>query len=155
MEDSTLIELTADIVASQVANNSVPIGDVANLIQGVHGAPSQLSPPTPEPQQRTPLVSIRASIQPDYLICLECGEKKKMLRRHLRTAHGLSPDRYRSDYGLPVTYPITSPIYLKLRREMLRSMRLRKRAAPGTGEAEVQDRRVHEKVSSQDQPPKG
>lgn len=133
MEDSTLIELTADIVASQVANNSVPIGDVATLIQGVHGALAGLSPGTPEVQQKTPIVSVRASIQPGHLVCLECGQKQKLLRRHLLTAHGLSPDQYRSDYGLPAAYPMTSPDYSKLRGEIARSIGLGKRAAPGTG----------------------
>lgn len=129
MEDSTLIELTADIVASQVANNSVPIGDVAALIRGVHGALARLSPRTPEVQQKIPVVSIRTSIQPDHLVCLECGRKQKLLRRHLQTAHGLSPDRYRSDYGLPAAYPMTAPDYSKLRGEIARSIGLGKRGA--------------------------
>ena len=132
MKDSTLIELTADIVASQVANNSVPIGDVATLIEGVHDALARLSPRAPEVQQKIPVVSLRASIQPDHLVCLECGQKQKLLRRHLLTAHGLSPDQYRSDYGLPVAYPMTSPAYSKLRGEIARSTGLGKRAAPGS-----------------------
>ncbi len=133
MKDSRLVELTADIVASQVANNSVPIGDVATLIQGVHDALARLSLRPAEVRQKIPVVSIRASIQPDHLVCLECGQKQKLLRRHLLTAHGLSPDQYRSDYGLPVAYPMTSPAYSKLRGEIARSIGLGKRAAPGTG----------------------
>jgi len=139
MEDSTLIELTADIVASQVANNSVPIADVAPLILGVHGALARLSPRPAEVRQKNPVVSIRASIQPDYLVCLECGQKQKLLRRHLLTAHGLSPDQYRSDYGLRAAYPMTSPDYSKLRGEIARSIGLGKRAgraAPDDGARE-------------------
>jgi predicted transcriptional regulator len=133
MADRTqLIELTADIVAAHVSNNNVAVGDVANLVQRVHGALSGLgqSQAEPEEQKKVPVVSIRASIKPDYIVCMECGRKQRTLKRHLQSAHGMTPDQYRQDYGLPREYPMTAPSYSQQRQEMARSIGLgRKRTA--------------------------
>src|SRR5688500_4170128 len=105
MEKQQLVDLTADIVAAHVSNNTVAIGDVSTLIQRVHESLSALdTPPAQEPQGKTPVVSARASVKPDYLVCMECGTKQKMLKRHLATAHGVTPDQYRADFGLPRDY---------------------------------------------------
>jgi predicted transcriptional regulator len=131
--DQQLITLTADIVASHVANNNVSVNDVGNLIQRVHEALSALGrQPEEEPQGKTPVVSIRASIRPDYLVCMECGAKQKMLKRHLSNAHGMTPSQYRQDYGLPRDYPMVAPNYSEQRRTLARSIglgRKSKRAA--------------------------
>jgi predicted transcriptional regulator len=132
-EDNQLIELTADIVAAHVSNNNVAVGDVANLVQRVHEALSGLgqAPAEQEPARKEAVVSVRASVKPDYLVCMECGKKQKTLRRHLQTAHGMTPDQYRGDYGLPRDYPMTAPNYSERRREMAKSIGLgRKKAAP-------------------------
>lgn len=126
MADDQLITLTADIVSAHVANNSVAVGDVANLVQQVHAALAKLGEPTgePEPQAKTPMVSVRASIKPDYIVCMECGSKQKMLKRHLQTAHAMSPDQYRQDYGLPKAYPMVAPAYSEQRRTLAHSIGL-------------------------------
>jgi predicted transcriptional regulator len=135
-DNETLIQLTADIVSAHVANNNVAVGDVANLVQRVHDALAGLgqASATPVAEQKTPIVSVRASIKPDFLVCMECGRKQKTLRRHLQTAHGMTPEQYRSDYGLPSSYPMTAPNYSKQRGEMARAIGLgRKRSAPEGG----------------------
>ncbi len=114
--DSTLITLTADIVAAHVTNNSVAVADLPSLIQNVHGALSNLgkSETAPETKQE-PAVSVRASVKPDYIVCLEDGKKLKMLKRHLKTAYNMSPDEYRERWGLPMDYPMTAPNYAQKR----------------------------------------
>ena len=100
--EDTLLTLTADIVAAHVSNNSVAVNDLPNLIQNVHGALTGIASkggavePKPEPK-----VSIRASVKPDYVVCLEDGKKQKMLKRHLMTNHGMTPDEYRQKWGSP------------------------------------------------------
>src|SRR5690349_16557875 len=105
---SLLIEHTADIVSAHVANNTVALSDVPALVTRVYEALAGLSEPQPEPQAegKTPVVSARASVKPDFIVCMECGRKQKTLKRHLQTAHGMSPDQYRKDYGLPASYPM-------------------------------------------------
>ncbi|HEX8256112.1 MAG TPA: MucR family transcriptional regulator [Allosphingosinicella sp.] len=125
MEQETLLALTADIVAAHVANNTVAVSDVPELVKRVHTALAGLGQVEPEPvQEKTPVVSIRASIKPDYLVCMECGRKQKTLKRHLQTAHGMTPDQYRTDYGLPANYPMVAPEYSKRRSEMANAIGL-------------------------------
>lgn len=127
-ENLNLIELTADIVSSHVSNNNIAVGDVSNLIARVHGALAALSTPAAEPvQETTPAVSIRASIKPDYLVCMECGRKQKTLKRHLQNAHGLRADEYRNVYGLPRNYPMVAPDYSRRRSEMAQAIGLGRR----------------------------
>ena len=132
MEDNNLIALTADIVAAHVSNNSVAVSEVGNLIQRVHEALSALGGAALEQTHaKNPVVSIRASVKPDFIVCMECGKKQKTLRRHLQIAHGMTPEQYRRDYGLPDTYPMTSPNYSEKRRSMANAFGLgRKKAAP-------------------------
>lgn len=117
--NETLISLTADIVAAHVSNNSVAVSDLPNLISNVHGALSGLgadgqSHETPP----EPAVSVRASVKPDYIVCLEDGKKLKMLKRHLMTHYGLTPDAYRAKWGLPRDYPMVAPNYAEQRRDL-------------------------------------
>ena len=128
MRDEQLIELTADIVSAHVANNTVSVSDVANLVQRVHEALESLGAPAPEQrQEKTPIVSVRSSIKPDHLVCMECGRKQKTLKRHLQNAHGMTPDQYRADYGLPRDYPMVAPDYSKRRSEMAQAIGLGRR----------------------------
>lgn len=126
MESIDLITLTSDIVASHVSNNRISPNEMPNLIQRVHEALAALSQPqaSAEEEKKTPLVSVRASVKPDYIVCMECGRKQKTLRRHLMSAHGMTPDQYRKDYGLPASYPLTAPNYSERRREMAKSIGL-------------------------------
>lgn len=114
-----LIELTADIVASQAANNSVPIDSIPNLIKQVHDALAALSQPAREKEApKDPKVSVKASVKPDYLVCLECGARLKMLKRHLRSRHELTSDQYRQQFGLSHSYPMVASNYAETRRTL-------------------------------------
>lgn len=133
MEDSeTLITLTADIVAAHVSHNKVAVSDIPLIIRSVHEALSGLdtkSVPEPEPQQ--PAVSVRASIKPDYIVCLEDGKKLKMLRRHLMTHYGMTPDDYRAKWNLPRDYPMVSPNYAETRRTLAKAIGLGRKGSGG------------------------
>ena len=121
-----IIAWTADIVASHVQNNSVAISDLPLLIKTVHDALTGLSgdPPAEKPQ---PAVSVRRSVTPDFIICLEDGRKLKMLKRHLATAYGMSPEEYREKWGLPADYPMVAPNYAKQRSSLAKKIGLGKR----------------------------
>jgi len=114
-KDTSSLELVSQIVSAFVSNNSVPSGELPDLITTVHEAllkPDQASS-TPEPA-----VPIKKSIRPDYVICLEDGMKLKMLKRHLRTSYDMSPNEYRQKWGLPSDYPMVAPKYAARRSEL-------------------------------------
>ena len=122
---NNLIDLTADIVAAHVTNNSVAISDVATLISNVHSALAGLSSNmTTIEERKEPAVSIRQSVKPDYLVCLEDGKKMKMLRRYLMTNYGMTPEEYRTKWSLPKDYPMTAPSYAERRRDLAKSIGL-------------------------------
>lgn len=115
----SIITLTADIVAAYVANNSVSVSDLPASIAGVHAALTRLGTPTvATPVTQEPAVSIRNSIKPDFIVCLEDGKKMKMLKRHLMTAFGMTPDAYRAKWDLPASYPMVAPNYAATRRAL-------------------------------------
>ncbi len=115
----TLITLTTDIVAAHVSNNTVSVGDVSQLITNVHAALNGLSTPIESEVARPkPAVPIRASIKPDYIVCLEDGKKLKMLKRHLMACYQMTPEAYRAKWGLPQDYPMTAPNYTAQRKEL-------------------------------------
>jgi len=129
-----LVELTADIVAAYVSNHVVPVTDLSGLIGDVHAALSNTGSPTPAVvvvEKPKPPVSIRKSIEDDYLICLEDGQKFKSLKRHLMTHYNMTPDEYREKWGLPADYPMVAPAYAEARSRLAKEMGLgqrRKRA---------------------------
>jgi predicted transcriptional regulator len=116
--DETMIALTADIVAAHVSNNSVAVNDISSLIQQVHSALTGLGSPAIVAIPLEPSVSIRSSIKPDYIVCLDCGKKAKMLKRHLMAAHGLDVEGYRQKWGLTADYPMVAPNYADTRRAL-------------------------------------
>ena len=121
----SLITLTADIVSAHVSNNSVAVNDLPNLIQNVHTALTSLgSKPEPAPVKQEPAVSIRSSVKPDYIVCLEDGKKLKMLKRHLMTHYQMTPDQYRQKWGLSVDYPMVAPNYAEQRRSLAKKIGL-------------------------------
>ena len=123
--DDTLLTLTADIVAAHVSNNSVAVNDLPNLIQNVHSALSGISGSGKAPEARPePAVSIRSSIKPDYIVCLEDGKKLKMLKRHLMTHYNMTRDDYRRKWGLSADYPMVAPNYAEQRRTLAKSIGL-------------------------------
>ena len=114
-----LITLTSDIVAAHVSNNTVSVEDVSILISTVYGALSSLGNAAPAPEERPePAVSVRASVKRDHLVCLEDGKKMKMLKRHLMTEHGMTPDEYRQRWGLAADYPMVASDYAETRRDL-------------------------------------
>ena len=124
-DTDSLMTLTADIVAAHVSNNSVAISDVPALVQNVFSALSGLGEKViaPTPKQE-PAVSIRSSVKPDYIVCLEDGKKLKMLKRHLMTHYQMTPDDYRAKWGLPADYPMVAPNYAEQRRTLAKKIGL-------------------------------
>ena len=121
----TLITLTSDIVAAHVSNNSVSVDDLPSLITNVFGALAGLGQAAAAPEKAPePAVSVRSSIKPDHIICLEDGKKLKMLKRHLKTAFNLTPDQYRDRWGLPPDYPMVAPHYAKHRSSLAKKIGL-------------------------------
>jgi predicted transcriptional regulator len=123
--EDTLLTLTADIVAAHVSNNSVAVNDLPNLIQNVHSALTGIVGAAAAPEARPePKVSIRSSIKPDYIVCLEDGKRLKMLKRHLMTHYNLTPDQYRQKWGLSADYPMVAPNYAEQRRALAKAIGL-------------------------------
>ena len=121
----TLITLTADIVAAHVSNNSVAVNDLPQLIANVHGALASLGGQSAVPEAKPePKVPIRSSVKPDFLVCLEDGKKLKMLKRHLMTHYNMTPDQYRTKWGLSPDYPMVAPNYAEQRRTLAKSIGL-------------------------------
>ncbi len=129
--DENLLALTADIVAAHVSNNKVAVSDLPAVIANVHAALAGLSAVTevPEEEPLVPKVSIRASVKPDHLICLEDGLKMRTLKRHLMSHHNLTPDQYRARWNLPADYPMVAPSYTEQRRNLALAIGLGKRPA--------------------------
>jgi len=120
-----LITLTSDIVAAHVSNNSVGVDELPTLISNVFGALSGLGDAAPvEEKIPEPAVSIRASIKPDYIVCLEDGKKLKMLKRHLMTHYNMTPEQYRARWNLPADYPMVAPNYAEKRRDLAKKIGL-------------------------------
>ena len=142
-EEQSLIELTADIVSAHVSNNTVAISDVPALVRSVHAALAGLGEPegAAEPEKKVPAVSVRSSVKPDSIACLECGKKQKMLKRHLETAHGLTPAQYREEYGLPANYPMVAPNYAQQRAELAKKIGLGRNPRKPAGGGATKGRR--------------
>ena len=121
----TLTTLTSDIVAAHVSKNSVSVDEVPSLISNVYGALAGLGGgETQEEAPPEPAVSVRASVKPDYIVCLEDGKKLKMLKRYLRTNYDMSPEEYRARWNLPADYPMVAPNYAEKRRELAKKIGL-------------------------------
>lgn len=125
-DDTSFIELAADIVSAYVSNNSVPASDLPALIADIHGALTRLSgvavEEPSEPQK--PAIPVKKSIAADFIICLEDGKKFKSLKRHLRTQYNMSPEQYREKWGLPADYPMVAPNYAAARSRLAKEMGL-------------------------------
>ena len=121
---SELLSLTAEIVTAQLSNATVERADVPGLIQSVFDTLSALASDEPAPTELTPAVPIKKSITDDYIICLEDGRKLKMLKRHLMTAYGMTPQEYRAKWGLKSDYPMVAPSYAAKRQELAKKIGL-------------------------------
>jgi predicted transcriptional regulator len=124
--DGTYIQLTAHIVSAYVSNNTVPSGEIPSLISQIYLALMRVSGgqavATAEPLK--PAVSVKRSITPEYLVCLEDGKKFKSLKRHLRTQYDMTPEKYREKWGLPSDYPMVAPNYAAARSQLAKQMGL-------------------------------
>lgn len=126
MPDSPdLIGLTASLVAAYLRSNPMPTGELADFIRTTHTALATVQAHQTQPAvPQQPAVSIKKSITPGAMICLECGGRKQMLKRHLHTAHGLSVDDYKAKWSLPANYPMTSPNYAGTRSVLAKKIGL-------------------------------
>jgi predicted transcriptional regulator len=123
--NETLITLASDIVSAHVSNNSVSVEDLPSLITNVYGALAGLGGAAPVVEEKPePAVSIRSSVKPDFIVCLEDGKKLKMLKRHLMTHYNMTPDEYRQRWNLPADYPMVAPNYAEKRRELAKKIGL-------------------------------
>lgn len=132
-----LLALTAEVVSAHLANNAVVQNDVPELIQAVFTKMSELaSGEDTSTVELIPAVPIKKSITDDYIICLEDGKKLKMLKRHLMTSYGMTPEDYRAKWGLKSDYPMVAPNYALKRQELAKKIGLgRKPRATKTGAA--------------------
>jgi predicted transcriptional regulator len=129
MSDSagkSYIDLTANIVSAYLSNNPTPASEIPNLISQVHSALLRVSSGRAETplEPSKPAVSVKKSIAPDYLVCLEDGKRFKSLKRHLRTQYNMTPEQYREKWGLPPEYPMVAPNYAVARSQLAKKMGL-------------------------------
>ncbi len=130
MNDSTAsgnyIELTAEIVSAYVSNNTVAAAEIPSLINQVHAALSRVSgkPGESPAEPLKPAVSVKKSITPEHIVCLEDGKKFKSLKRHLRTQYNMTPEQYREKWNLGADYPMVAPNYAAARSQLAKQMGL-------------------------------
>jgi predicted transcriptional regulator len=122
-----ILPMVTEIVAAHLSNNTVAVGDIPRLINEVYGALTglgQAGAMATTAASQEPAVPVKKSIMPDHIICLEDGKKLKMLKRHLRTVYGLTPEQYREKWNLPMDYPMVAPNYAKKRSSLARQIGL-------------------------------
>ena len=133
-QTNDLLALTTEIVAAHVSNNTVALGDLPQLINQVYNSLANIgivpAAPAARPQ---PATSVKKSVQPDYIVCLEDGKKFKSLKRHLRTHYDLTPEEYRQKWGLPPDYPMVAPNYARQRSRLAKEIGLGTRARRARG----------------------
>jgi predicted transcriptional regulator len=122
---NSLLPMVTEIVAAHLSNNTVTMTEIPRLINEVYAALSNLGQAQHRPPERQePAIPLKKSVTADYIVCLEDGKKLKMLKRHLRTAYGLTPEQYREKWGLPADYPMVAPNYAKKRSTLARQIGL-------------------------------
>ena len=121
---SELLELTSEIVAAHVSNNTLAVNDLPQLIKDVSFTLANVDENQGFPERLNPPVSIKKSVTPDFIVCLEDGKKLKMLKRHLKTAYNMTPEEYRQRWSLPLDYPMVAPNYAKHRSDLAKEIGL-------------------------------
>jgi predicted transcriptional regulator len=146
-EPASLAEMTVEIVTAYVAHNQVAASDLPNVISAVAGGLSTLGrePVATVPSKAEPVVPVRRSIRPDHLVCLICGKKQKLLKRHLAVEHELTPNQYRETFRLKPDYPMAAPNYAQQRRELAVKI--------GLGRRKKATRRRRRKAAGAEVPP--
>jgi predicted transcriptional regulator len=133
-QSQDLLALTTEIVAAHVSNNTVAVNDLPQLINQIYNSLANIGTAPASPAARPqPAVTIKKSVQPDYIVCLEDGKKLKMLKRHLKTAYNMTPESYRERWGLPSDYPMVAPNYARQRSRLAKEIGLGTRARRGRG----------------------
>jgi predicted transcriptional regulator len=130
-----LFAWTTQIVASHLRHNSVALSDLPAAIKDIYRSLESVSGGQPIQPEARPAVSVRRSVMPDYIVCLEDGKKLKMLKRHLRTAYNMTPEEYRQKWGLPADYPMVSPNYALQRSALAKKIGLGNRRGPRNSSA--------------------
>lgn len=134
---SPILDLVSEIVSAHVSNNQTDPATIPSLIRDVYQALKTADQPQSEPEKLQPAVPVKRSVFPDYIVCLEDGKKLKMLKRHLQSAYGMTPEQYRERWGLPADYPMVAPNYAERRSTLAREIGLgRKIHAAGDEEQE-------------------
>jgi len=131
-DKSDITSLTMMIVAAYVSHHQLPVSELPRLIQSVRDSLSKLTAPADEPtpkEELRPAVPIKKSVTADYIICLEDGKKLKMLKRHLMSSYGMTPDEYRAKWNLPADYPMVAPNYAKARSDLAVKLGLGRRSS--------------------------
>ena len=123
-DSNELLGLTEKIVSAHVANNAISSTDLPDLIKAVYAALGNVKTPGESPPTPNPAVPIKKSVTPNHIVCLEDGKKFKMLKRHLKTDHNMTPKDYRERWGLPADYPIVAPKYAEMRSELAKKIGL-------------------------------
>lgn len=132
LDRSKLAEMTAEIVSAYVAHNQVLPADLPNLIGSIAGKLATLGSEEEQAAAKPePVVPVRRSLSRDHITCLMCGRKQKLLKRHLASAHNLTPPEYREMFGLRRDYPMTAPSYVEMRAEIARRVGLGRPKKPG------------------------
>jgi predicted transcriptional regulator len=121
---SELLELTSEIVAAHLGNNTLPVSDLPQLIRDIYKTLATVGDSQVMAERPQPAVSIKKSVTADFIVCLEDGKKLKMLKRHLKTAYNMTPDEYRERWGLPRDYPMVAPSYAKHRSSLAKKIGL-------------------------------
>jgi predicted transcriptional regulator len=124
--EEDILKQVTEIVAAYVSKNEVAAGDLPALIKSVHATLGGIGGDARAPSTKPPAVPVKKSITPDYIVCLEDGKKLKMLKRYLRTRHGLTPEAYRAKWNLPADYPMTAPNYAAKRSDFAKQIGLGK-----------------------------
>ena len=119
-----LLRLTTDIVAAHVSFNTVPVGELSQLIEQVHRSLVEAGTIRAGEERPSPAVPVKRSVTPNHIVCLEDGKKLKMLKRHLKTAYDLTPEQYRERWGLAADYPMVAPNYAKQRSRLAKQIGL-------------------------------
>ncbi len=130
MSDDQVLDLTAKIVSAHVAHNSMSGAELTALIQSVYATLARVGSPAVVAEKPQPAVPAKKSVFPDYIVCLEDGKRLKMLKRHLRTSYGLTPEQYREKWGLPGDYPMVAPSYAETRSTLAKSISFGRKKVP-------------------------
>ena len=136
-----VLQLTTKIVSAHISNNHVGMDALPELIQSVYRSLTLAGTTKADPTPLTPAVPVRKSVFPDYIVCLEDGKKLRMLKRHLQTSYGMTPEQYRQKWGLPASYPMVAPSYASHRSTLAKKLGLGRK--PGnSGQGDLKEKAV-------------